>query len=103
MNDGFKNLPTDWIILDQEFTKILAPDVSRISVAQISRRLESDRDARFIVAECHYKSGAEGKEYFIQKDMVKEGIKCSPNKKLPELMIVRQIYKYGIPQMEITA
>lgn len=106
---AYRNLPTQWLILDTQ-GKILATDIRHGSIAEVAKGLlekgdpEKDTSLRFLIAKCHYQIGSDGqKQFYTALRQIPEADKCFPNAELPSHLVVRQIYNYGTPQMRTGA
>lgn len=108
MDNNYKNLPTKWIITDTT-GKILATDVSYASIAKVNNELiatypnyRDNRDARLILAKCHYTIGSDGqKQYYTRLEEIPTATKCQPSKEYPFNPPTKQVYRYGAPQLAV--
>ena len=106
--ENYRKLPTKWIILDVD-GRILSEDISDESVVKVSKDIVEnnknyfyDKKARFILAKCHYRIGKDnGREYYTSLEEIPEALKCFPNRDLLSRCLIRQIYHYGVKQLEV--
>lgn len=101
---SFKNLPTQWIILSNDYKTIYATNAARDTTGAITKMLlakgdpNADNTLRFIVAKAHFLIGPnQEKQFYITREQLPEALKCFPDETSP-VLVVRQVYKYGVPQ-----
>ena len=89
MQEQYKKLPTEWIILDDN-KKIVATNIGRQTLAAVMRT------GHFYMANCHYKIGENGKEYYTADDQIAELLERKVDPDYPYDAPIVSMMRYGM-------
>lgn len=90
MEDNFKKLPTESLMLDEDFKILNEPRV----------KIEREHEIYYI-ATCHYVVRGGGKQYYLKKSQIKNLMEMVKDEDPDYPHFVRKAFRYGVNIREL--